>query len=209
MRAVADLRDNIFGTQNLSRATLFVPSSRSDYYQKTEPWSRFGNIQAISADNPTEQKQCDTPRISFVNGKIQFDCDTEDVEYSSSVTCDDCRTFDTDVVDLKACYDISVVATKDGYMDSEPSYAKLCWLAQANQTNNIDIEERRGILIYSIGGTIFISGLANDEKVYFYDTNGSVLGTANSIGGSSFFSTKSGSIVIIMIGNERIEIEIN
>ena len=35
---------NIFGTQNLSEATLYVPVSKTSYYNTKEPWNSFGTI---------------------------------------------------------------------------------------------------------------------------------------------------------------------
>ena len=38
------LYPNVFGSQDLSNATLYVPESKAGYYQATEPWSKFGKI---------------------------------------------------------------------------------------------------------------------------------------------------------------------
>lgn len=40
---------NIFGTQNLSNATLYVPEGKIDYYKTTSPWSQFGTIKALES----------------------------------------------------------------------------------------------------------------------------------------------------------------
>ena len=40
---------NIFGTQDLSKSTLYVPESKIDYYKITEPWSGFGTIKALES----------------------------------------------------------------------------------------------------------------------------------------------------------------
>lgn len=38
---------NIFGTQDLSNATLFVPEGKAEYYKTTAPWSGFGKIKEL------------------------------------------------------------------------------------------------------------------------------------------------------------------
>ena len=43
------LYPNVFGTQDLSKAILYVPESKKDYYKITEPWSGFGTIKALES----------------------------------------------------------------------------------------------------------------------------------------------------------------
>lgn len=38
---------NIFGTQDLSNATLFVPEGKAEYYKTTAPWSGFEKIKEL------------------------------------------------------------------------------------------------------------------------------------------------------------------
>ena len=71
------LYPNVFGTQDLSKATLYVPESKVEYYQTTEPWSNFGKILTLSGDTPAEPKKCATPSISYSDGKLKFSCETE------------------------------------------------------------------------------------------------------------------------------------
>lgn len=40
---------NIFGTSDLWKATLYAPKTKLDYYQTTEPWSKFGTIIGIES----------------------------------------------------------------------------------------------------------------------------------------------------------------
>ena len=197
---------NIFGTQDLSNATLYVPESKTDYYKTTEPWSNFGKILTLSGDTPAEPEKCGTPSISYEDGKLNFTCETADVQFASSISCADVRSFDTDEVELTACYDISVTAKKDGLLNSETATAKLYWLTPSDQSDNINTVEKRGIVIYSAGGNINISGLENNERVDFFDADGKTLGTTTAIDGTAFFSAKSGTIVIVKIGKESIKV---
>ena len=63
------LYPNVFGTQDLSKATLYVPESKTGYYQTTEPWSKFGKILRLSGDTPEGPQKCATPSISYSDGK--------------------------------------------------------------------------------------------------------------------------------------------
>ena len=64
----------------------------------------------------------------------------------------------------------------------------------------------RGIAIQSDGGFITISGLDNNETVSFYAIDGKNLGFSTAIKGTTFFTAKSGSVVIAKFGNESIKI---
>ena len=198
--------ESIFGTQDLSYSTLYVPESKSTFYQTTEPWSNFGHILTLSGESPVEPEKCAVPSISYADGKLKFSCETADVKFSSSITSADFKNFETEEVELTACYDISVTAKKDGLLNSETATAKLYWLASADQSDNINTVEKRGIVIYSAGGNINISGLANNERVDFFDADGKTIGTTTAIDGTAFFSAKSGNIVIVKIGKESIKV---
>ena len=76
--------DDIFKDSYIKYATLHVPSSAISYYQTTEPWSGFGTIKTLEGTD-VETKKCETPSISFVDGKLIFSCATEGVEYVSVV----------------------------------------------------------------------------------------------------------------------------
>ena len=63
---ILDVGYKIFSDSYIEYATLHVPSSAISYYQTTEPWSGFGTIKAL------ETKKCETPTISFADGKLTF-----------------------------------------------------------------------------------------------------------------------------------------
>ena len=90
------------------------------------------------------------------------------------------------------------------YMTTEPwsEFGSI----KALQTDDIISAEKRGVVVCAAGGGISISGLANDERVDFYDADGKTLGSATAVDGSVFFSAKAGSIVIAKIGKESIKI---
>ena len=192
-------------------ATLHVPASAIDAYKTTEPWSGFGTFKTLEGtETEVETKKCETPIISFVDGKLTFSCATEDVEYVSEVKCSDASKYYTNEVSLAACYDISVTAMKTGYDNSDVATAKLYWLPSSGtlEGDNINNVAMRGIAIQSSGGFINISGLDNNEKVDFYGIDGKALGSAKSIDGNVSFSAKQGTVVVAKIGKESVKIAV-
>ena len=205
----SDISDNIFKDSYIEDATLHVPSSAISYYQTTAPWSKFGTIKALE-DTGEETKKCETPTISFVDGKLTFSCATEGVEYVSEVTCSDVNKYYSNEINLAACYDITVTAMKTGYVNSDVATAKLYWLTSSGSLEGASINNvsMRGIAIQSAGGFINISGLDNNEKVSFYGIDGKSLGSATAINGTTSFAAQSGSIVVAKIGKENVKIAV-
>ena len=201
--------DNIFEDSYIKYATLHVPSSAISYYQTTVPWSEFGTIKAFEG-TVGETKKCETPTISFVDGKLTFSCATEGVEYVSEVTCSDVNKYYSNEINLAACYDITVTAMKTGYDNSDVATAKLYWLPSSGSLEGAGINNvsMRGIAIQSAGGFVTISGLDNNETVSFYGIDGKSLGSATAINGTTSFAAQSGSIVVAKIGKENIKIAV-
>ena len=198
-----------FNNAYIEYATLHVPASAIDAYKTTSPWKDFGTFKTLEGSEG-ETKKCETPTISFVDGKLTFSCATYGVEYVSEVKCSDASKYYTNEVSLAACYDISVTATKTGYDNSDVATAKLYWLPSSGslETANINTAAIRGIAIQSAGGFINISGLNTSERVDFYATDGKALGTSTAISGSVSFSAQQGTIIIAKIGKESVKIAV-
>ena len=204
------LYPNVFGSQDLSNATLYVPESKTEYYQTTEPWSKFGKILTLSDETPSEPEKCATPSISFSDGKLQFTCETEGAECYYTLNSPDVRTGETfaesNNVTLYACYDITCYAKAEGFANSDVATAKLYWIpSDSPETDIINTAAMRGIAIQSAGGFINISGLNTNEKVDFYATDGKTLGSSTAINGSVSFSAQQGTIIIAKIGKESVK----
>ena len=208
------LYPNVFGTQDLSKATLYVPESKTEYYQTTEPWSKFGKILTLSGDTPEDPKKCATPSISYSDGQLLFTCDTEGAKCYYTLNNSDVKTGETlaesNNVNLSACYDITCYAKAEGFVNSDVATAKLYWLTSSGSLEGAGINNvsMRGIAIQSVGGFINISGLDNNETVSFYALDGKALGTAKSIDGNVSFSAKQGTIVVARIGKESVKIAV-
>ena len=203
----SQIGDDIFKDSYIEYVTLHVPSSAISYYQTTEPWSGFGTIRTLEGTGGGTKK-CETPTISFADGKLTFSCATEEVEYESEVTCSDVNKYYSNEINLAACYDITVTAMKSGFSNSDIATAKLYWLPSSGSLDETSINNvsMRGIAIQSAGGIVTISGLNNDETVSFYAIDGKTLGFSSAINGTTFFAAQSGSVVVAKIGNETIKI---
>ena len=208
------LYPNVFGTQDLSKATLYVPESKVEYHQTTEPWSKFGKILTLSGDTPESPKKCATPSISYSDGQLQFTCDTEGAKCNYTISCPDAASGETSTenssVTLNAYYDITCYAKAEGFANSDVATAKLYWLTSSGSLEGAGINNvsMRGIAIQSAGGFINISGLDNNETVSFYGIDGKALGTATAINGTTSFAAQSGSVVVAKIGKESIKIAV-
>ncbi|MDY3847903.1 MAG: leucine-rich repeat protein [Prevotella sp.] len=208
------LYPNVFGSQDLSNATLYVPESKTEYYQTTEPWSKFGKILTLSGETPSEPEKCATPSILYVDGQLRFSCETEGAKCYYTLNNSDVKTGETlaesNSINLSACYDITCYAKAEGYVNSDIATAKLYWFTSSGslETDNINTAAMRGIAIQSAGGFINISGLDNNEKVDFFGVDGKALGSAKSIDGSVSFSAKQGTVVVAKIGKESVKIAV-
>ena len=199
----------IFKDSYIEYATLHVPSSALSYYQTTEPWSGFGTIKTLEGTGTGgETKKCETPTISFADGKLTFSCATEEVEYVSEVTCSDVNKYYSNEINLAACYYITVTAMKSGFSNSEIATAKLYWLPTSDIGTNINTAKTRGIVIQSAGGFITLSGLDTNERVDFFTVDGVALGSATATDGTATFSATSGTIVVAKIGKESVKIAV-
>ncbi len=106
--------DRTFSLNTFNNATLYVPKGTIDKYKATAGWKDFVFIEEGTGGGDTPQK-CETPVISYENGKLSFSCDTEDVEYHWSITSSGTGnkvTFEPTVI-------VSVYASKDDYDDSD------------------------------------------------------------------------------------------
>ena len=207
------LYTNVFGSQDLSKATLYVPESKVEYYQTTEPWSNFGKVLTLSGETPAEPKKCATPSISYSDGKLQFSCETEGAKCNYTVSCPDAASGETSTennsVNLNAYYDITCYAKADGFANSDIVTAKLYWLTSSGSLDSsINAAKTRGIVIQSAAGFITISGLDSTEQVDFYASDGKSLGSAKAMNGTATFAAQSGSVVVAKIGKESVKIAV-
>lgn len=104
----------------IENVTLHVPAASVDNYKNTAPWSDFGAIVALNGEvGPVLTPKCETPTITFVDGKLTFSCKTDDVKYVSKITASDAKNYYDSSIALTNKYIVSVYAIKEGYENSE------------------------------------------------------------------------------------------
>lgn len=200
---------NIFGTKDLSNATLYVPKDKANYYQTTEPWTKFGIEKTLSGETPSIPTACEKPTISYSDGQLQFACETEGAKIHYSITDEDIKIgtlSGSGPVNLAACYNISAYATADEYTQSETATATLYWVKNnASIETNINSAKMRGVVVSADEGVVSVSGLDNGEQVLFYRVDGSMLGKQKAQSGAASLAT-SEKIVIVKVGDSSMKV---
>lgn len=195
---------------NYSNATLHVPASAIDLYKAEYPWRQFGTIVALNDEGGNEPQKCAKPIISYINGKLTFNCATEGATCQSTITDSDITSYNTNEVELGVTYNISVYATKSGFIDSDVATATLCWIDQQPRTegiaNGVAQVPALAVMIQSNGGVVTVQGIDDGTQVSIYDMSGAQAGTAFSSNGMAKVNTnlRPGSIAIVRIGNKAV-----
>lgn len=195
---------------SMRNAVLYVPASSIESYKETSLWKRFGTIIALEA------MTCAKPTISYAGGELSFNCETEGVTFHSSITDADINSYEGDKVQLSVTYNISVYATKDGYLRSIMATATLCWIEAKPVSEGLTDEDAvtevkaLPVLIQSQGGTISIQGAPEGTQVAIYGTDGKEYGSAICIQGGTTIATslKPGSVAVVKIGEKAVKVTI-
>lgn len=215
-----DVYSNAFSSTPLAR--LHLPNEGIEAYHLQELWAGFKSILPL---------QCTTPSIVLNDQSLTFTSTTnlnytdvcETFSYSIDVSDISSGTIPQDEMDafgdLALTYDILVKATAEGCADSGELSAQLCWVGsdflfgeeEVGNLTGIDapVPSRRPVLATSRGGEITLSGLADGERAVLYDLSGRQMATATAVGGSAQFSTASGQIVVVRVGNSSFKVRVN
>ncbi len=140
-----------FQESNIEYATLHVPVELLEDYRAVEPWKNFGSIVAIT-------QKCETPIITFVDGKLKFSCDTEGVEYVYEMSTAGVIQGSSSEMPCGGTYHVSVYATKAGYEDSDVATKDIELSAGAvgdvNGDGVIDVSDYIGVANIILTGNI-------------------------------------------------------
>ena len=181
---------------------VYVPAGSVDAYKAAEGWSDFSNIIGT--------EKCATPIISYENGKVKLTCDTEGAVVKTKLDIENDMAYESLEFDLIPTYTLTAYATKEQYDDSEVATLTLCWIPCDGQhmTTEITSIPSKPVLIQSQGGTITLSGLADDIEVAAYDLAGELLDATTATGDTATLTTNlnQGDVVILKIGNNSIKI---
>ncbi len=106
------ITDNVFNAYDIP---LYVPEASIITYHNTAPWNKFSDIRPLPKEDVEPQK-CATPTFAYTNGKPSFSCATEGVTFSYRIT----SKGEGAEVTLPTTFIFTVIAKKEGYLDSEP-----------------------------------------------------------------------------------------
>lgn len=201
--------ENSFTEATFQNAMLHIAPNAIDLYKNTDIWKKFEHVTG-GTDTPDTTNKCDSPTISYQDGKLIFNCSTPNATYNYDITDGDTGTgFKTTekYITLYGKYYISVYATADGYKPSDTVTGTLYWIGGDLQTDNINTVKMRGIIASCHDGFISISGLDNNESVSFYTVDGKAIGIQKAISGTVSYAIGSNAqIVIARIGENSIKI---
>lgn len=206
----SDAFDGIF-----TEARLHVPVGTKALYQAKEPWKSFKYIiEDVETTEPLGQ--CATPTISYDNETktLTFYSSTEGADYHYTISDKDIKEnaySDEGVVRLTTKYDISVLASAEGYTSSDEATATLYFVTTELETTDIaTVDGKRGILVSSDETKVTVSGLNNGETVALYDLQGIKLCSGKAVTAGSVDLNTGGrhGVMILRIGNEAIKVNV-
>ena len=173
------------------------------------------NESGVEPQPKPEIKVCDTPTISYSNGKIVIECETEGAEFVTKITSNDFDTFYDNQIELSVAYNISVYATATGYENSETVNATLCWIENGDgendtETNVINVPAT-AVFITSSNSVLYINCALENENVEIYTTNGVLIDETTIENGNVIIQTglAKGSVAIVKIGEKSVKVILN
>ena len=203
---------NCFIDDVFYNSTLYVPQGTTNKYKSTDYWSKFIFIEeGDPSGGSSEPETCAKPTISYNNGKLMFNSSTEGVSYSYLITDTDIKAGTGEEVNLTVTYNVSVYASKAGYLNSETAVGTLCWIDTTPTTEGITGIAQipaKAVLIQANDGFISISGLDESKQIAIYQTDGKQVATAKAYNGSASVATNisRGTPVIVKIGEKAVKV---
>ena len=196
MENPCSINSDCFPQDVFYNTTLYVPKGTTDKYKSTDYWSRFMFIEEGEPGGSTqpEEKKCATPTIN--------DADIKSGNSSS--------------VSLTATYEISVYATKSGFVNSDVATATLVWTeavftetTPSTPSSAKAIRESIPVLISAQNGTITVRGEQNGHPLTVYSADGKMLGSATIMDGQASIATnlQRGEIAIVKVGTRSVKIK--
>ena len=211
---VPQTNTNAFEKSYPEYSTLYVPATSLNGYKTTMPWSEFGTIIAIPGTGE-EPLKCATPTISYADKKLSFSCETEGVEFFSEIKDVDIKKFCDASIDLSAIYEISVYATKSGYVNSDVATATLVWseaifteTTPDTPTSAKAVTESIPVLISANNGNILVKSKANGQSVAVYSVDGQLLGNTTVSNGQATVPTtlQNRNVAVVKVGNKSVKV---
>lgn len=208
--------NNIFASSR-----LHVPNESIEAYYKYDLWKKFTTILPLKCAMPTIQ--CDSQFLTIATAtNLSYAAVSENYTYSIDVS-DLCNEEVISDAEEKFCslaltYDVRVKAMAEGCEESEELVAQLCWREAANVFDSeageiitaIDTSiDRRPVLVTSHNGVVTITGLSDGESVALYNLSGRRLALQTAVGSAARFSTASGQVVVVRVGDSYFKVRVN
>lgn len=206
------VRSNTFKNVSKAYCIIKVPKDAVEKYQNTTYWKDFLNIIAID-DNIPDDKKCEKPKISLVNGNIVAESSTEGSKCHVEISSSDINTFDGEgIIKLSGVYEIKAYAYAEGYSKSEDVIATLVWMNPAISDDDSDIEsivsqKDRAIVIQKEDNSILISGTQKGNIIQLFSKDGVLLKSVEAVDDVStmYYSYEKDCVYIIKYGNRAVK----
>lgn len=218
--AVSSYGSSFYGSAPTRR--LHVPNTSVEAFHSRTPWSDFSELLPL---------QCAKPKVACESGGLRITTTTNlkytDIKESYTYTVlvsdiEDGVLTPNDVADfgnLALTYEVYATATAPGVVDSDELVATLCWIGRdaklyadgevpGVETSIDQLSAQRPVLVESHDGALCVSGLADGERVSFYDLSGRQLGTAVASGDTAQFSATPGQIIVARVAGSSFKLRV-
>ncbi len=200
--------ENAFDKSYPDYIILYVPDESVKNYKAQLPWSTFKDVVGMKGSSGGDP--CETPVITYQDGRINVVCATEGAQCVTTITANDSKTTYDVEIPLDLTYTVTSYATKAGYSTSETTTATLCWIETSPTPTDLEKIPAMPVLIKTHGGIITIEGASDGSEITVYDINGVEQGRGISQSGIATINTTltTGSVAIVKIDGKSIKIVI-
>ncbi|MBR2360698.1 MAG: leucine-rich repeat protein [Bacteroidaceae bacterium] len=156
---------------------------------------------------------CETPTISYKDGKLTFECATEGAECVTNIVSEDFLEHIGSEMELTLTYQVNVYAKAEGYAKSPVTIATICWIEcdHKSDAHGVEAIPATVVLIKADNGIVTIQGLEKGTPVAVYTTAGTEV--ANGVAEEDTILTldtrmQKGDVVIVKMGNKSVKVVI-
>ena len=153
--------------------------------------------------------KCDTPTISYVDGKILLTCNTEGTEIRTNVLTENDNEYIGTEFDYISTHTFTAYATKENYEDSDVATLTICWVPcdeNHEEGDGILTIPSKPVLISARDGVLTLSGLAEGTEVALYTTDGIMVAQQQSSAGEAKFTVETNLVYLVHIGDKVVKI---
>lgn len=97
----------------------------------------------------------------YTDGKVIFSSETDGVEFESEIEVDDVKTLSTSTINLSMIYNVSVIATKSGYENSDVTSMQFTITGNGNKYMSGDINNDQ---LVNVADIVAITNIIKEEN---------------------------------------------